>query len=74
MVFSHCFALLYCGIWKFDGKTMKNYSIVCLSNGFIEHFYLKYKNDYFELLESNTISNLVQTKDEKILKNLIAIN
>ncbi len=58
----------------FDSKTMKNYSIVCLSNGFIEHFYLKYKNDYFELLESNTISNLVQTKDEKILKNLIAIN
>ena len=57
----------------FDSKAMKNYSIVCLSNGFIERFYLKYKKDYFELLESNTPSTLVQTKDEKILKNLISI-
>ena len=53
--------------------SLKDLSIVCLSNGFVEHFYLKRENKFFELRESNNQTLLIETKDDNILRNLISI-
>ena len=54
-------------------NSLKDLSIVCLSNGFVEHFYLRRENTFFELRETNNQTSLIETKDDIILKNLISI-
>lgn len=54
----------------FNLKSFNECSIVCLSNGFIDHFYLKHLNTYFELVEDIRPNSLIETNDENILKNL----